>query len=81
MNTVMRTLGGVIGGQMGAVLLAAYVIPASGGIPSATGYVTAFAISAAAAFVGVIVAVFVTQPGLRRRGDPLEPRFGTVREP
>ncbi len=81
MNTVMRTLGGVIGGQMGAVLLAAYVIPASGGIPSATGYVTAFGISAAAAFVGVIVAVFVTQPGLRRRGDPLEPRFGTVREP
>jgi EmrB/QacA subfamily drug resistance transporter len=81
MNTVMRTLGGVIGGQMGAVLLAAYVIPASGGIPSADGYVTAFAISAAAAFVGVIVAVFVTPPGLWRRGDRLEPRFGTVRQP
>ena len=81
MNTVMRTVGGVIGGQMGAVLLAAYVIPASGGIASSTGYVTAFAISSAAALIGTLVAVFVTPPARLRRRRRLEPGFGTVPEP
>jgi EmrB/QacA subfamily drug resistance transporter len=66
MNTVMRTVGGVIGGEMGAVLLSAYTIRGAS-VPSVTGYEVAFAVSAAAALVGAVVAVFVTAPGVRRR--------------
>jgi EmrB/QacA subfamily drug resistance transporter len=66
MNTVMRTVGGVIGGEMGAVLLSAYTIRRTS-VPSVTGYEAAFAVSAAAAFVGAVVAVFVTAPRARRK--------------
>jgi EmrB/QacA subfamily drug resistance transporter len=66
MNTVMRTVGGVIGGEMGAVLLSAYSIPGTS-VPSVTGYEAAFAVSAAAALAGAVVAVFVTAPRPRRR--------------
>jgi EmrB/QacA subfamily drug resistance transporter len=66
MNTVMRTVGGVVGGEMGAVLLSAYKIHGTD-VPAVTGYEAAFAVSAAAAFAGAVVAVFVTAPRLRRR--------------
>jgi EmrB/QacA subfamily drug resistance transporter len=66
MNTVMRTVGGVIGGEMGAVLLSAYTIDHTG-VPAVTGYEAAFSVSAVAAFVGTVVAVFVTAPRLRRK--------------
>jgi EmrB/QacA subfamily drug resistance transporter len=66
MNTVMRTVGGVIGGEMGAVLLSAYTIHGTS-TPTVTGYEIAFAISAAAAFAGAVVAVFVTAPRVRRK--------------
>ncbi|HWH54799.1 MAG TPA: MFS transporter [Gaiellaceae bacterium] len=65
MNTVMRTVGGVIGGQVGAAILTAHAIGATG-VPTARGYEIAFAIAAAAAFVGAVVAVFVTPTRLRR---------------
>jgi EmrB/QacA subfamily drug resistance transporter len=79
LNTVMRTVGGVIGGQVGAALLAAHYIGKSQ-VPGVKGYEIAFAISAVAAFVGCAVAVFVT-PARSRRREPLEPEFGTVRQP
>jgi EmrB/QacA subfamily drug resistance transporter len=59
MNTVMRTVGGVIGGEVGAAILTAHVIPGTS-IPGVRGYEVAFAIAAAAALVGVVVAVLVT---------------------
>jgi MFS family permease len=59
MNTVMRTVGGVVGGQVGAALLQAYPIDGTG-MPAVTGFEVAFALSAAAAVVGAVVAVFVT---------------------
>jgi EmrB/QacA subfamily drug resistance transporter len=65
MNTVMRTVGGVIGGQVGAAILTAHAIGDTG-VPTARGYEIAFAIAAAAAFVGAVVAVFVTPTRLRR---------------
>jgi len=68
MNTVMRTVGGVIGGEMGAVLLSAYKIRGTD-VAAITGYEAAFGVSAAAAFVGVVVAVLVTP--LRLRSKPL----------
>jgi EmrB/QacA subfamily drug resistance transporter len=61
MNTVMRTVGGVIGGQVGAAILSAHWIGATE-VPSLRGYEIAFAIAAAAAFVGAVVALFVTPP-------------------
>ena len=66
MNTVMRTVGGVVGGELGAVLLSVYAIDHTG-VPSVTGYEAAFGISAAAAFAGAVVAVFVTAPRVRRK--------------
>ena len=66
MNTVMRTVGGVVGGELGAVLLSVYTIDQTG-VPSVTGYEAAFGISAAAAFAGAVVAVFVTAPRVRRK--------------
>jgi ABC-type branched-subunit amino acid transport system permease subunit len=66
MNTVMRTVGGVVGGQMGAALLTAYTIGDTR-LPSVTGFEIAFTASALAALVGSVVAVFVTPPRLRRR--------------
>jgi EmrB/QacA subfamily drug resistance transporter len=66
MNTVMRTVGGVIGGEMGAVLLSAYTIDGTG-VPAVTGFEAAFLLSAVAAFVGTVVAIFVTAPRMRRK--------------
>jgi EmrB/QacA subfamily drug resistance transporter len=59
MNTVMRTVGGVIGGEIGAAILSAHLIPGTS-VPGIRGYEVAFAIAAAAALVGVVVAVLVT---------------------
>jgi EmrB/QacA subfamily drug resistance transporter len=67
MNTVMRTVGGVIGGQVGAALLTAHTIPGTP-IPSVDGFEIAFALGAIAAFVGAVVSVFIVtarQPGRR----------------
>ena len=58
MNTVMRTIGGVIGGQVGAAILTADTI-AGTQVPAESAFVTAFSISAAAAFGGAVLAVFV----------------------
>jgi EmrB/QacA subfamily drug resistance transporter len=62
MNTVVRSIGGVIGAQVGAALLTSYTIPGSHGLPSVRGFEIAFAISAVAAVVGAAVACFVPEP-------------------
>jgi len=64
-NTVMRTIGGVIGGQVGAAILTADTI-AGTSVPAESAFATAFWMSAAAAFLGVGLAVLVTP---RRRSD------------
>jgi hypothetical protein len=56
----MRTVGGVIGGEVGAAILTAHLIPGTS-VPSLHGYEVAFGIAAAAAFVGVVAAVLVTR--------------------
>jgi EmrB/QacA subfamily drug resistance transporter len=57
-NTVMRTIGGVVGGQVGAALLAADTI--SPGVPAESAFVIAFAVGAASALVGALVALLIT---------------------
>jgi EmrB/QacA subfamily drug resistance transporter len=58
MNTVMRTIGGVVGGQVGAALLVSRTT--AGGLPAESAYVIAFAIGAASAFAGALVALLIT---------------------
>jgi len=61
-NTVMRTIGGVVGGQVGAAILTADTIPGTS-VPAESAFAKAFWMSAAAAFVGVILALLVTPRG------------------
>ena len=72
MNTVMRSIGGVIGAQAGAALLSAYTI-AGTAVPAETGFVITFAVGAAAALGGAVLACFVPEP---RRGAAFPGRAG-----
>ena len=78
MNTVMRTIGGVVGGQLGAALLTSHTI-ARTGQPDEQAYVIAFGLSAVAATLAALVAIFITAPLVTRRGiEPakaVHPRF------
>lgn len=65
MNAVVRTVGGVVGGQIGAAMLSSHVI-GSTGLPSASGFVTAFWISSIGGLVGAFVAIFVSSSSDRR---------------
>jgi EmrB/QacA subfamily drug resistance transporter len=66
MNTVMRTVGGVVGGQVGAAILTADRIRGTR-VPAESAFVTMFWISAVAATLAAVVALFAT----RRRGRRL----------
>ena len=66
MNTVMRTVGGVVGGQVGAALLTAQTI-GNTSVPAESAFATAFWLSAGAALVGAVVAIFITAPRRARR--------------
>ncbi|MGD9697193.1 MAG: MFS transporter [Thermoleophilia bacterium] len=67
MNNVVRTVGGVIGAQVGAVLLAAHAIQGTE-VPAEEGFVDAFWIGAIGALAGVLAALFI-----RSRGHGAEP--------
>ena len=64
LNTVMRTVGGVVGGQIAATVIASSTIGRTG-IPQGSTFTTAFAISAVGALLAAGAAVAVTP--LRRR--------------
>jgi MFS family permease len=68
MNMVVRTVGMVIGAQLGAVFLAAYTIGQSG-VPSVTGFEVTFVVGAVCGVVAAALAVFVTPT---RRGSRRE---------
>ena len=59
MNTVMRTIGGVIGGQVGAAVLSAQVIPGTPGIPDESAFTATFLIAAGAAALGAVSALLI----------------------
>jgi EmrB/QacA subfamily drug resistance transporter len=65
MNTVVRTVGAVIGGQVGAVILSAHPIHGTA-VPRESAFTEAFWIAAAAAIISAGVALFVT-PWSRNR--------------
>jgi predicted MFS family arabinose efflux permease len=64
-NTVMRLIGGVVGAQLAAAVLANSTIPGTA-VPTGSAYSTAFWLSAALAVCGVVTALAVT-PRRRRR--------------
>ena len=66
MNTVVRTVGGVIGAQAGAVVLAISK-PAGVPVPAESGFVHAFWIGAGAALIGAVAAWLVVPRGRRAR--------------
>jgi len=56
MNTVMRTLGGSVGGQIGASVLAGSVVA---GVPTESGFTSAFAVAAGACALATLAALAV----------------------
>ena len=78
-NTVMRTIGGVVGGQVGAAILTAEKIPGTH-VPTEGAFATAFWMSAVAAFVGAVLAVFVTPLRSTDRGFPISNRGVSFKE-
>jgi EmrB/QacA subfamily drug resistance transporter len=72
MNTVMRTIGGVIGAQAGAAILTADTIGSSK-VPAESAYVIAFAVAGAVSFLAIFVALLVTPRGQHRAIRALQP--------
>jgi MFS family permease len=67
MNTVMRTLGGALGGQLTATFIADNT---SHGLPTVTGFTNSFVLATAFLIVGVVAAALV--PGRQARTASLE---------
>jgi MFS family permease len=77
MNTVVRLLGGAIGGQLSATFIANN---SHHGVPDATGFTLTYAMSMLFLVVAVIAAWFVPSARERRRAVKLETSLGRVTE-
>jgi MFS family permease len=66
MNTVMRTLGGALGGQIVATLITDHTAP--GGLPTVTGFTLSFALEAAFLVIAVVAGLLV--PTAARNAPP-----------
>ena len=71
MNTVVRMVGAVVGGQVAAALLTAQTIGESS-IPAESAFTTTFALSAVAALVAAGIALSIGARPLPRRLTPAE---------
>jgi MFS family permease len=65
MNTVVRMVGAVVGGQVGAALLTAQTI-GSTRVPAESAFTWAFGLGAIAALAAAFVALSITRRPLRR---------------
>jgi MFS family permease len=63
-NTVLRTVGGVVGAQVGATILVLHRIGGTQ-VPARSGFTSAFTLFGAAAVAGAVAALLVT-PRVRR---------------
>jgi MFS family permease len=73
MNTVVRMIGAVIGGQVAATLLTAQTIGSSS-IPAESAFTTTFALSAGAALVAAGIAISIGTHPLRTGFEPAQAR-------
>jgi MFS family permease len=62
MNSIMRTIGGSLGGQIAASIVATHLIAGSE-LPSEAGFTEAFALSAGALAVAFLAALAIPRPG------------------
>jgi MFS family permease len=69
MNTVMRTIGGALGGQLAATFIADHTGP--GGLPTVTGFIETFWM--ATAFLVVCTVAGLLIPSSRAASTALEP--------
>jgi EmrB/QacA subfamily drug resistance transporter len=76
MNTVMRTLGGALGGQLSATFIANNT---AGGLPTVTGFTDTYVMATVFLIVCALAAVAV--PGRTRAPAEREARLATVAEP
>jgi hypothetical protein len=67
MNTVMRTLGGALGGQLSATFIAGHV---SHGLPTVTGFTQSFVLATVFLAIGVGASLLVPRPA--RRSAPTD---------
>jgi hypothetical protein len=71
MNSIMRTIGGSLGGQIAASIVATHLIAGSG-LPSESGFTEAFVLSA----IALLVAFFAGLAIPRRARADSEPLTG-----
>jgi EmrB/QacA subfamily drug resistance transporter len=73
MNTVVRMVGAVVGGQVGAALLTARTIGDSG-VPAESAYTITFALSAGTALLAAAIATLIAARPAQRRLEPVDVR-------
>jgi len=73
MNTLVRLIGAVIGGQVAAALLTTQTIGSSS-VPAESAFTTSFALAAVAALVAAGIAVSIGTRPLRSRLEPVQAR-------
>jgi MFS family permease len=73
MNTVVRMVGAVVGGQVGAALLTARTIGGSD-VPHESAYTITFALSAATAVVAAAIALLIATRPVQRRLESVDAR-------
>ena len=73
MNTVVRMIGGVIGGQVGAALLTARTIGDTS-VPAESAFTITFALSAVTALAAAAIALSIGVRPVRRRLETAEAR-------
>jgi MFS family permease len=66
-NTVMRSVGGVLGAQAGAALLTTFTIRGTHGVPALHGFIVTFALAAGASVVAAVLAFLTPEPSRRQR--------------
>ena len=74
MNTVVRMIGAVVGGQVGAALLTARTIGDSS-IPAESAFTITFALSGVAALAAAGIALRIGASAVQRRLEPADARF------
>jgi EmrB/QacA subfamily drug resistance transporter len=73
MNTVVRMVGSVVGGQLGATLLTAQTIGGTS-LPAESAFTWTFGLSAVAALLAAAIAISITPRPLRRLAAPARAR-------
>ncbi len=66
MNTVLRLIGGVVGGQLSAALLTTHTIPGTS-VPAESAFTWAFGLAAVAALVAAAISLSIARRPVPRR--------------